>query len=688
MFEAKEPKSPRAPWHMEKKTTKQTQEVGCLPRSPRSSQVPGQSQDKREPDKRYFMGSYGTFNMDTIHGRLFEMQVYVESLQMHTFIYFAFALVALILWPIAALLSVPLSYVAGNDKDLQMFKLILVLSTGIGLLLWTCPIFIVSLGGGMSHFHELIVNKEINFLDFVDFVLAELMILLTIIFAWVFHDTSITTEKYKHSALQSWRSRHDEYGLNVQVPKTQYNRILKVLKEEAQGEESESTQLLGEEGGTIFIEDVVRVLEVLPGWNSATKAVTDNFYEALGVETGLFADLTKLTGEAKEKSIWPIDIWLVREQFYPGTRIDLDTGLTVAYKNTVSMLSIAFDYISKSPVSAIVICILAAIRALLPRLWLWLVLGGKLWPSDPFSAAGRLVAYSTLVTFAVSSVWIGLFGFVLMEYRRNVVQCVILSALVDMKSRVKLSQYFLMSCMWFGLGPDESESVLAKLPLLDLRVSSNIAAFWRLREYVTLDRMGERMAISFLLEIVIIWLVLKFAVTMGTMYVYGGLPAVLIVTLFDLIVFGVLIIIALKSALEMNGMMDQHKQVFVEAKHEVTLAHGARLKELGHRAPKDLFIADKDHHHDLELARRLLIEYLDVCNESDNRDKILFGMTITPGKILSSIATAGAMVYTLLNKMVKNGALDVPSHMEEHISLAAIHTTTKFLASHAKAWLH
>merc|ERR1719478_904077 len=119
-----------------------------------------------------------------------------------------------------------------------------------------------------------------------------------------------------------------------------------------------------------------------------------------------------------------------------------------------------------------------------------------------------------------------------MEYRRTQIQMIIISALADAKARVQFSQCFLLSGMWFGMDAEGSEAVLAQLPLFDLRTSSNAAAFWRLREYCTLDRCNERMAISVLLEIVIIWLFLKFAATLVVMITYGGLPAILIVTLF------------------------------------------------------------------------------------------------------------------------------------------------------------
>jgi len=413
------------------------------------------TEHKEEHDKRFFLGAYGTFDMDSVKGRLFELQVYIECMKYHNFVYFAFAVVSLLLWPIAALLAVPVSYIAGNDKDLQIFKVILVLATAIGVVLWTVPIFIVSLGGGLEHFHNLIVKQEISFLDFVDFILSELMILLTVLFAFVFHEIAINTTKYKESAALSWRCRHDEYGSHVRFPKQQYERLSKCLTEESGGNFS-GDHAEDALGGTIPIEDLVEMLEVLPGWNPKVGyQVTDHLKEKTGIDTGLYGALANLTKEAKEKNLWPIDLWMIRDQFYPENSLDLSVGLYVFYKNTIDLLSIAFEYFAASKPAFVFICLLATTRAMLPRIWLWLVLGGHIWPQDVWGPAGRLVFFSTLVTFVVSIIWIGLFWFVLMEYRRNIAQCMIVSSLIDAKARVTFSQNFLMSCMWFGMDSDQ-----------------------------------------------------------------------------------------------------------------------------------------------------------------------------------------------------------------------------------------
>lgn len=640
------------------------------------------------------MESYGTFGMDTMHGRLFELQVFVDSLKMHTMMYFLFVIVALLIWPIAALLALPLSYIAGKDKELQICKVLFVLATVFGALLWMCPLLIVGTGGGLQHFYDLIKKGEMNFLDFVDFFLSELMILLAVVFAWVYHEITLDTGRYKQAAVESWRQRHDEYGLDIHFATSQFKRLINVL-EESGGEKSRRDKEY-EGGGSIFIEDIVQILETLPGWASVAddETVNDHYADLTGEESGLFASLASLTDEARQKSIWPIDIWLVREQWTPKNELDMKVGILVALRNTKDLVRTVYDYITTNSVWTFLVICLAAARALLPRLWLWLVLKGTFWPTDPFGPASRLVLYSTILSFTVSLVWISLFWFILMEYRRNTVQVMIISSLVDARMRVKWSQYYLMSCMWFGLTSEESEDVLQKMPLFDMRISSNVAAFWRLREYCTLDRANERMAMSVLLEIVIIWLLLKFAATLAIMFAHGGLPAIICVTLFDLCVFGFFILFALNCALAMNGLMEEHKKVFVEAKYEVTMAHGGGVyggRELGMETTKSLAarrgIADgtfgHSHEADLELSRRLLTEYLDMSNEYDTRDCILFGMTVTPGKIMSSAASFAIMIYTIMQKMVSNGTIDVEDHVEEQMgttALLAAHVTSNFLS--------
>merc|ERR1719159_1761788 len=112
--------------------------------------------------------------------------------------------------------------------------------------------------------------------------------------------------------------------------------------------------------------------------------------------------------------------------------------------------------------------------------------------------------------------------------------------------------------------------------------------------------------------------------------------------------------------------MDEHKKVFVEAKYEVSMAYGAHTKDASNRlTPKcHMCKSDQEHAEDLQISRRLLSEYLDLCNEYDTHDTILFGMEVTPGKIISSAGTVAMAVYTLLIQMMKNGAIQTPEVIE------------------------
>mmetsp|Transcript_93796 Transcript_93796/g.146480 ORF Transcript_93796/g.146480 Transcript_93796/m.146480 type:complete len:741 (-) Transcript_93796:67-2289(-) len=672
----------------------------------------------RAQNPQYHMGSYGTFGMDTIHGRLFELGVDIDSLKVHTMFYFVYVIVALAFWPIAAMFAIPVSYVAGKDRDLQVLKVLLVLSTSIGAFLWFVPLLIVGCGGGVDHFYRLIFEKkELNFLDFIDFFLSELMILLLIVFALVYHHIALDVESYKRSALESWRQHHGDYGVNVYFPPQQLNRMMRVLHEDCQGSLSarsgsscRSTPRVDpvddddEAATTLHLEDIIRILEVLPGWDSYHPSldfeVKDHHQHIRSVESGLFSELVALEDEAMEKNLWPIDIWLVKTQWYPEEEMGIMEGLLVAFSSTWDLLAMVWTFVCHHVTAFVVLTILAVVRTLLPRVWLWYG-GGELFPREAHSAM-LVVVFSSLVSFICSFFWLAVFFFILMEYRRNLCQVVLITGLVDAHMRVRYSQYFLMSMLWFRKGPKDSEDVLGKMPLLDLRVSSNAAAFWRLREYTMLDRANERMGISILLEIVIIWLILKFVATLITIYFStSALPAVLVVTVFDLCVFGGMLLLSLICATDINSVMEEHKKVFVQAKYECTmaignvqqesaisrkpsLADGGRKSKFAEMTPEASNRGElDDKRKDLELSRKLLNEYLDMCVEGEYRDSILFGMHVTPAKIVSFAATVATMIYTLLQEAVRDGRLHVSEGVEDGFAsgpaLHAVHATVSSL---------
>lgn len=632
------------------------------------------------------MGSYGTCKMDSIHGRLFELKVYVDSLKFHTMCNFVFVLVSLMIWPIAALVAIPVSLVAGNDKTMEMFKLFLVLATLIGIALWTTPVIIVSLGGGVGRFYMLIMEHgQLTFLDFVDMFLSEFMILLTIVFAWVFHEITLDVGKYKEGTHESWRRRHGDGGLGhvINFSSAEVTRFGQILKDSGTDITLHNPKSTSKAGGALYIDELIKVMETLPGWESGMNTCEDHF-AAHHMERGLWANLALLNDEAAEKHIWAIDIWLANTQFYhreESDKMSIKTGVILAFMVTKDIFLMEVAFLRKGTFRLVLVTTLALIRAMLPRLWLKTVNGGHMWPPEFLSPASFMVLYSTSVTFVVGFCWISLFYCILMDYRHNLVQMVGVSALVDPAMRYIYSQYYLMSMFWFGLNSDECEEALARLPLLDLRDASNAAAFWRIREYAALDASNERMAISILLEIVIMWLFLKFVTVVSIMSFSKTLPAVLSVMLFDLAVFGALIIIALETALKLNTVMDEHKRIFVDGRYMIS----GEMNKLGDDE------ADGEKKKNLYTAKKLLANYLEMCNEYDSRDQILFGMTVTGGKIMSSAFTVGAAIWTLLRGMVAQGKLEAPEEIKEQmVTMMAVPTlmnATRMISSNMHSFL-
>jgi len=225
---------------------------------------------------------------------------------------------------------------------------------------------------------------------------------------------------------------------------------------------------------------------------------------------------------------------------------------------------------------------------------------------------------------------------------------------------------FLQSMFWYGLLPDQCVEVLSRLPLLDLRSASNAAIFWHLRDYVTLSHSDDIMSASTLLEIVVLWLIGKFICTFALIWcglspqadggpssntsppLCGRLPAIMVVTLFDLIVFGCMTMIVLSTALKVKGILQGHKSMLAEAKYEVTLTI-ATLQQ------GDMPLEEYESQiEDRKTSRRILFEELEMAQQYTSREQIFFGMEITPGKVISVGATAVMAVFTLIQEMVNS----------------------------------
>jgi len=631
--------------------------------------------------------SYGTFGKDTVHGRLFELETYIFVLKRHMHMYYVFVLLASLFWPIMWVIAIPIGWYGRvcKSKSLVMFSVFAALGLILGLTMWMLPCFATLLGGGPGKMIQLVHRKELNYLDFVDFSTCKSMLLLFIAFVWVYHEVDRDVTQNKAHALESWRyRRHRDWGMECKLHAEQRRSIEHLIDVElptpgntpsvSSTSDFDVQAHAPTKENSVYIEELVTVLDQLPGWKSNLDAMSEEFYHYEDGAESMFEVLSKNLGESKEFGVWPLDLFMVKNQY--TTNIDLFTALYVSWKQCLDMIWYLKNSYFDNPILGCVCVTLALVRSLIARFWLWLVLNGKFWPQDV--AGSMVVLLSTLTSFLVGLLWLSLTTMMVAEYRRTLIQVTILSALADPESRMHYIDYYLNR--EYSLDETQIARLLSFLPVLSLKFPSNVAAFWRLREYTTFDRSNERIAIEFILEALIIWLSLKFFMTCACLYMSSEMPAVVAVTLFDLAVFGVLLLYSLHVALQINFRMDKHKRIFVEAKYQVTLTEQNMLHAKGGPSNNTELIRD------MKVARQLLVEYLNMALEYDRQDKILLGFIVTPGKILSVVASVGGAIVTLILNMEKKGQLNIPDHSKVFGGATDLflfmHNASAFLPNH------
>jgi len=609
--------------------------------------------------------AYVTIDQLSISARLFELDTYIGVVKKQTMTYFGIALFAAAFWPLAGLLGFPLNWLGNytRSKLITMGALIFGLAFVVGGFVWLVPILLFAGEDGLSAIHKLRSSKQIVFNDVTDFLTSTLLLLLAMIFSWVYHEIAIDLEKYKDRTKTVWKQKKNEVGMSIAPANEQASVLWRELDMAPNPENPKE--------GMVSLEGCLQILETLPGFTAIhSHTLTDHYRIVNGQSRALSTILRTSQSEATIKGLWAIDLFLVREQYAEMEGFELLKGLRIVFRQMKDVLRWILLSYGRSPCFCILFIVLAVTRSVLPRLWLWYVLGGQMWPDS--RRAQVLVLSNVMMQTMVFLFWLSLCYVVLDEYKRNVAQVTILSALVDPRMRVKYSERFLMSMMEFNLSPDEAAEVLSKLPLLSLQNANNAAAWWRLREYVTLDRANERIAIELFLEILVIWLVIKFVVTIWVIKTtQSGVPALLAVTMFDIIVFGVMVLWALQVALRVNDRYDRHKRVLVEAKYHVSnsLASLDPTKE-----------GSEDLKLDLITARRLLVEYLEMVQEYDHRDAILLGQIVTPVKVLSAAATVAGSLMTLYVGMMKSGRVKVPGVVAD-IAADSVHLAASGITS-------
>jgi len=133
-----------------------------------------------------------------------------------------------------------------------------------------------------------------------------------------------------------------------------------------------------------------------------------------------------------------------------------------------------------------------------------------------------------------------------------------------------------------------------------------------------------------LTEMLLVWLVLMVALAVRDIFWLHKVSAMIPVAIYDIAVFGFLVLQALQCALQINNAMAGHAKIFQETLHDVSLTMDIVIAE----EEREHTAEQKQKHNDLKLAERHLQNMERLIRDPDAQETFIFGMVVTPGKML------------------------------------------------------
>lgn len=591
--------------------------------------------------------TYGTFKKESVHGLLFELDTFMECIQGQAHMHMLANFVGTILWPVAWLIAACTyrSAAKSQRKDLSLLTMWMMLATVIGLILWLLPLILIAIDGGPERYWHLVNSKVIAPGDFINLFKSELIMLLFITFSYVLHEICYEADSYKTEVLQSWHGKHGELGIEVVMTPEQMQYIRPKLEDAS------------DRGNSVFIEDILHLLKGMPGWESDAGLQGIDFWEKLwGESRSFFAKLHKHSQDAEERGIWALDMYVFWNQYHEQAT-PLHHRLAVNYHKLFSTWSWLLGELFKVPFTCFLIVCVAAIRSLMPRVWTWGVLGGLFFPSEVCPLI--LSIHTTFVFFIVSFAWFSLFFISVQEYRKQVAQVVLVSAMIDPKMRMAYMQAYLKHFV----GKHEVERIMRCLPVLNLKIDSNLTAFWKLREYCNLDRSNERISMHILMDMILFWFSLNLTIVLANLFIFQTVPSDVPVFVFDTLTFGVTMIWALNGAMSVNQIMENHQNVLKRARYDLCLDLW-EMSLVEEPTPEEKKLAQVHHE-----TCCLLDQHVSMLATSQMHDKILLGWQVTPSSLFSTTFTIFVALMTISFKLHAMGIFDgVKENFLRHVS--------------------
>eukprot|EP00746_Dinoflagellata_sp_MGD_P001349 gnl/MRDRNA2_/MRDRNA2_102533_c0_seq1.p1 gnl/MRDRNA2_/MRDRNA2_102533_c0~~gnl/MRDRNA2_/MRDRNA2_102533_c0_seq1.p1 ORF type:complete len:790 (-),score=107.23 gnl/MRDRNA2_/MRDRNA2_102533_c0_seq1:9-2378(-) len=624
--------------------------------------------------------TYGTFTIDSIRGRLLDLDAYLRVARQEVRGLLWYVLLSTLFWPISWLFATCASYKAAvtERKDLQMLSSYLVMGTCIGAVLWLGPSLCLLPGashergfwtGALHYISDLLFNAEITTYDFAMLALAQILLFFLLTFAWTYHQIGLDMDRYKSATENSWAARQDSWGHHVVIPDDQKGHFSAFLR----------TETSRPHLNRMYLWDMVELLRQMPGWCARSDFQATDFEEQIhGVPCGIFSKLEQDSVAAVEKGLWSHDVY-VMWAYQHGDYISVCSRLHLMCLKLIALLAYVGSELCKTPFTLMFVIVFAVTRVALPRLWLWIVLDGMLFPKQVAPIA--IVVVSSILTFFTSFFWIGLFLVILQEYKRNVSQSLLISGLIDPRSRIDYARRYLQGC-----SKDQVENIMCCMPLIALINATNVSAFWKLREYGVLDRAKARMAMEVLMDMVLIWLIISIMVVLFLMSTLQPYTAWAPVLLLDMLVFGWLTLHALRISLQISDAQDKHVKVLAESQYDVA-QKCAELKE-GAVATARTRDAPSPTITDLESASTLLSKYISMVKEDDSRDTILLGMRVSPAAVLCVVALGCTVLVLICIKMSSLGLLSAGQPQPQTIRMLNSRSAISTALKHTLHMLH
>jgi hypothetical protein len=575
----------------------------------------------------------------------------------------AFALIIAVAWPLilAVLLVVwpgilIVLYAGGADQRRRAGEYALG-ALGIltlVLLYFGVPIAVLHVQpGGMTHFVHMIGTGEVGSIELCFYMASFVFLIVIVVYAWVVYES---------------------VSLEVAVSLQSRSRFLqKHWKQELVLPAAEKEKVFGKQPDEpVHVGDLLAVLTRYPGWKGSFDAAEEDLEVLVTVRSGTRGDLPADSPTESEQGEQSPPASSRGAKFRPTlARVETTQGHKLKHIDAVVMSSldllapgesfIVFSskvshflrtlFFSMPPHVTCLILVCAAFRASIPRLWVWLYLGGHFFPGTPVE--NTVVVTFMITTFVTTSLWLLLFNVVRRQYRHNIDQMRLVTAVVSLEQRHEYMQQVLQ------VDPEDQEHMMMArgLPFLDLSRPDNTRIWWAIREYAIVDSLDERVDLEVVIGVALLYLMMMTIYLIADMFVSEKITAFTFVCTNDLVIVGALLIITLLGCVEVNEMLRSHTEVLLRARHTLWCPE-AKVIGMDDEEVEEFLEGDEKSSFHAE-ALRLHAHLVDKIGTADTLQTI-FGYEVTMtnvSQLVCAILCGIASAFFSLSKAHQYGEL-------------------------------